>query len=144
MVAGVVAVAGPIYLVYARFGECRSAAASVAWPRATAEITAAGVEKLGLWRPAFLPTASYRFTANGREQTGSRIAFRSLATRDPKEAQASAGQYPMGAKVKVAYDPVDPHDSVLEPGPEGTKVLTFDVIRAFTAGVFVLLVTLLL
>jgi hypothetical protein len=58
--------------------------------------------------------------------------------------QAFAQKYSVGTKVKVTYDPADPQNSALEPGPEGTKVLTYDVIWLFCVGVFCLLTILLL
>jgi hypothetical protein len=51
-----------------------------------------------------------------------------IASRDEKEAQALAQKYSVGMKVKVTYDPANPQDSALEPGPEGAKILTYEVI----------------
>jgi hypothetical protein len=144
IVAGIVSIVGSVYLLFVRFGECRSAEASVKWPSVSGEITANTLKKFGFLRPAFAPFVEYTFKANGQDQTGKRIAYRVLASRDEKEVQAIAKKYPVGAKVKVTYDPAHPQDSVLEPGPEGTKVLTYDVVWAFCAGTFVLLAVFLL
>jgi hypothetical protein len=67
-----------------------------------------------------------------------------IACRDEKEAQAFVKKYSVGAKVKVTYNPANPQDSVLETGPEGTKVLAYDVIWFFCVGVFCVLTNLLL
>jgi hypothetical protein len=144
LIAGTVSIGASIYFLFVPFGECRSAEASVKWPSAPGQIIKILVQKFGLWRPAFLPVVEYPFHANGRDQTGKRIAYRVLASRDEKEAQAFVKKYPVGAKVKVTYDPANPQDSVLEPGPEGTKVLTYDVIWFFCVGVFCVLTNLLL
>jgi uncharacterized protein DUF3592 len=144
LVGGVMAIVGAIYFLFVRFGECRSAEASVKWPSASGQITASSVQKFGFLRKAFVPFVEYAFKANGHDQTGKRVAYRMLATRDEKEAQAFISKYPVGAQVKVAYDPVDPRDSVLERGPEGTKIVTSDVIWLFCVGVFGVLVNLLL
>lgn len=144
LITGVVSIGASIYFVFVRFGECRSAEASVKWPSAPGQITVSSAQKFGLWRPAFLPVVEYAFHANGYDQTAKRITYRVLASRDEREAQTFVKKYPVGARVKVTYDPVNPQDSVLEPGPEGTKVPTYDVIWFFCVGVFCVLTNLLL
>jgi hypothetical protein len=144
LIAGVVSLAGAFYFLFVRIGECRSAEASRKWPGSPGEITASSVRKFGLWRPVFVPIVTYAFKANGHDQAGKRIAYRVIASRAEPEAAAFALRYPLGAKVTVTYDPANPQDSVLEPGPEGTKILTNDVIWFFCAGAFAILVNLLL
>ena len=144
LVAGVISIGGLIYFLFVRFGECWSAEASGKWPSAPGQTIKISMPKFGLWRPAFLPVVEYMFHANGHDQTGKRIAYHVLASRDEKEAQAFVKKYPVGAKVKVTYDPANPQDSVLEPGPEGAKVLTYDVIWLFCVGVFCVFTNLLL
>jgi hypothetical protein len=144
LIGGVMAIVGAIYFLFVRMGECRSAAASMKWPSASGEIIASLARKFGFLRPAFVPFVEYTFKANGHDQAGKRAAYRVIASRDEKEAQTIAKKYPVSAKVKVTYDPANPQDSVLEPGPEGTKVLTSDVIWLFCVGVFGVLVNLLL
>jgi hypothetical protein len=143
LIGGIVSLGGAIYFLFVRWGECRSAAASVKWPSAPGQITKSSVQKFGLWRPAFLPFVEYAFNANGHDQAGKRVAYRVLASRDQEEAEAFVKKYPVGAKVKVTYDPANPQDSVLEPGTEGTRVLTYDVIWFFCIGVFCIFTNLL-
>ena len=64
------------------------------WPSAPGQITASSAQKFGLWRPAFVPFVEYAFQANGHDQTGKRIAYRVIASRDEKETQAIAKKYP--------------------------------------------------
>jgi hypothetical protein len=144
LIAGVVSVGGAIYFMFVHLGECRSGAASLKWPSTPGQITASAVKKFGLWRPVFAPFVEYAFKANGHDQTGKRIAYRVITSRDEKEMQAVAQKYSVGTKVKVTYDPADPQNSALEPGPQGTKVLTYDVIWFFCVGVFCLATNLLL
>jgi len=108
MIAGVVSVGGAIYLFFVRISEHRSAPASGSWPSTPGQITASSIQKFGFWRTTFQPQVEYVFKANG--QTGKRIACRMLATRDEQEAQAIGRKYPVGAKVKVTYNPGDPQD----------------------------------
>jgi hypothetical protein len=97
-----------------------------------------------MFRPAYTPAVEYSFEANDHGQTGKRIAYRVLASRDEKEIQQIVAKYQPGTRVKVTYDPADPQNSVLEPGAQGTKVLTYDVVWLFCVGMFCVLVNLLL
>lgn len=144
LVAGVISILGSVYLYFIRLGECRSAEASVKWPSTPGQITSSKISKLGLVRPGYVPMVEYSFDANGHKQAGKRIAYRVLASRDEKEIERAVERYPLGAKVKVTYDPANPQNSVLEPGTQGTKVLTADVIWLFCVGLFCVLVNLLL
>jgi len=144
LVAGIVSLLGSVYLFFIRLGECRSAEASVKWPNALGVVTSSKMNKFGLFRPAYAPFIEYSYEANGHKQTGKRIAYRVLPSRDEKEIQRIVATYPPGAKVKVTYDPADPQNSVLEPGVKGTKVLTYDVVWLFCVGLLCVLVNLLL
>lgn len=144
LIGGVISLIGSVYLFFVRLGECRSAEASERWPNAQGQITSSKVNKFGFFRLAYVPAVEYSFAANGHNQSGKRIAYRLLASRDEKKMERVAAKYPSGAKVKVTYDPGDPHNSVLEPGPQGTKVLTYDVVWLFCVGLFCILINLLL
>lgn len=58
----------------------------------------------------------YRYEAGGFKRHGNVWRFGQLSGASEDWAQALAGKYPKGEKVKVAYDPADPDLSVLEPG----------------------------
>lgn len=144
LITGVISIGASIYFLFLRIGECRSAKASVNWPSVPGQITASAVRKFGFLRPAFVPFVEFAFKANGHEQTGKRIAYHVISSRNQKEVDAVAGKYTVGTKVKVTYDPSNPQDSALEPGPEGAKILTYEVIWFFCVGVFCVLTNLLL
>jgi len=144
LVAGAIPLIGSVYLFFVRLGECRSAEASAHWPSTPGQITSSKVSRSGLIRAAYAPAVKYSFEANGHPQAGNRIAYRVLASRDENEMQQIAGKYQPGSRVKVAYDPGNPQDSVLEPGAQGTKVLTYDVVWLFCVGLVCVLVNLLL
>jgi len=144
LVAGAISLGGAFYFLFVRIGECRSAKASEKWPTAPGKITNSTLRRFNSLRPVFVPVVEYAFTANGHDQTGKRIAYRVIASRDPQIVKAVADKYPVGAKVKITYDPANPADSVLEPGPEGTKVFTNDVIWFFCVGAAAILTNLLL
>jgi hypothetical protein len=144
LITGVISIGASIYFLFLRIGECRSAKASVNWPSVPGQINACAVRKFGFLRPAFVPFVEYMFKANGHDQTGKRIAYHVISSRDQKEVDAIAGKYTVGTKIKVTYDPANPQDSALEPGPEGAKILTYEVIWFFCVGVFCVLTNLLL
>ncbi len=144
LVAGVISIVGSVYLLFIRLGECRSAESSVKWPNTPGQITSSKINKLCIIRSGYVPVIEYSFEANGHKQTGKRIAYRELASREETEIERVVEKYPTGVKVKVTYDPADPQNSVLEPGTQGTKVLTYDVVWLFCVGLFCVLVNLLL
>ncbi len=144
LIAGVISLAGGIFFVFVRRRECESAAASKAWPSAPGRIVSATVRKIGGIRPGYVPVVEYTFEAKGQEIAGKRISYRVLASRDEAEMTRIAAKYPAGARVKVFYDPENTGDNVLEPGPEGTRIFTPDVVWLIAAGVFGILACLFL
>jgi hypothetical protein len=78
----------------------------------------------------------YRYTVGGQPQTGDRFRFQfwiSATSMAGRELQSIRGRYRVGEPVKVAVNPRDPSDSVLEPGPD------FNSMTAFGMGLFLLL-----
>lgn len=136
LTCGIISFLGGIYMAFIRYGETRSASASVNWPTAQGQMLSISSRKFGFPRPAFVPFAEYTFNANGHEQMGKRIGYRVIACRDEKEIERVVAKYPVGSKVKVTYNPADPRDSSIEPGPAGTRVFTSDVIWLLCVGFF--------
>jgi hypothetical protein len=63
----------------------------------------------------------YRYSAGGSTYNGDRYRFQFLLLRDRMESrdrELTLGRYRVGERVKVAVNPGDPSDSVLEPGPD--------------------------
>lgn len=136
LVCGIISFLGGIYMTFVRYGEARSAAASVNWPTAQGQMLSITVRKFGFPLPAFVPFAEYTFNANGHEQKGKRIGYRVIASRDEKKIEQVIAKYPAGSKVRVTYNPANTKDSSLEPGAAGTKVFTSDVIWLLCVGFF--------
>jgi Protein of unknown function (DUF3592) len=65
------------------------------------------------WRPLVV----YSYSVGGVRFMSTRIAFHSLARGTRDEAGTIAARYPPGRGLRVLYDPQDPEQSVLEPGP---------------------------
>ena len=111
---------------------------SLSWP------TASGTVVHGIIRPystrsgpAYEVKVAYAFTVGDKSYAGSQISF------GPGEGYASMehadkriGPYREGKMVTVHYDPSDPWQSVLEPGPTGEweKAMTISVIGLLLGG----------
>jgi Protein of unknown function (DUF3592) len=114
------------------------------WPEATATIVSSEVRVEGRGRRiTFEPQVAYRYEAQGRSFTGTRLGFapwlRELA-RD--EAEAAVRAYPAGASVPVYVHPQRPEFAILERRPPrgqlGSAVIALVVLAV---GVAVLVVS---
>ena len=68
-----------------------------------------------------LASIAYEFTVAGELHRGRRINLDEI--QDPSAIEATLARYPVGARVKVYYDPKDPESCVLERGlPKGLRM----------------------
>lgn len=65
----------------------------------------------------------YRYRVDGKEFESSVIVIGGHSY----SAHGAVGRYPQGQQVKVAYNPSNPHQAVLEPGVESTQMQTIGV-----------------
>jgi len=107
--------------------------ASEKWPttKGSIELSQLGTgtkrQRVGPDRRYYYPQIRYRYRVGMREYVSERISANSvfiLGARDlsdfksdPAEARAVVARYPGGSTVRVFYDPDDPRDALLEPGP---------------------------
>jgi len=89
--------------------------ASNDWPSAPGVITVSQVDSMLIKRKA-KAKISYRFTVGGGSYVGSRVRFADTTGSNRSSQEALIAPYPVGANVKVYYDPKNPKVSVLEPG----------------------------
>jgi hypothetical protein len=78
----------------------------------------------------------YRYATGGETYTGDRFRFQFVLTARRmrgRDVQSSLGRYRVGEPVKIAVNPANPADSVLEPGPD------FESMIPFVLGLFLLL-----
>lgn len=105
-------------IVTAKMLEVRKAAQ---WPSAMGKVTRSSVEAhhskgtSDTVQVRNMPVVTYEFTANGRKWTGDRISIGEDS--GGANTQATLQRYPVGAMVKVYYDPKNPKDCVLERDP---------------------------
>ena len=103
-----------------------SAKRSAYWPSTSGEVVHAEVEEhvnVGKDRKSTTTITTnvthessivYVYRVGGKEYRGDRVRFSWEMNR--AEAEATVAKYPVGASVRVYYDPDDPSDAVLETG----------------------------
>jgi uncharacterized protein DUF3592 len=78
----------------------------------------------------------YRYVTGGETYTGDRFRFQFVLTARKmvsRDVRSILGRYQVGEPVKIAVNPGNPADSVLEPGPD------FESMIPFVLGLFLLL-----
>lgn len=63
---------------------------------------------------SYVPKVDYSYTVAGQQYAGTRINFLRPHYASEKKAKEVVANYATGAAVTVAYDPVDPQNSVLD------------------------------
>ena len=111
-------------------------AAAERWLSAPGKILAVEAQRRGVGarNQYYLPLVRYSYTVHGRERQGSRLRFGYTRSRSRGGAEAMLAPYPVGADVKVRYDPEYPDQSVLEPGKTSANML----IMAIACGLLLL------
>lgn len=133
------------------------AAASAAWPATEGRIIASRVARIkqrGGGKETYTADITYEYSLDGRTFEGERVWFGDdYSASDASAFRAAVGRYPVGSAVKVHYDPAEPSESVLEPGPTwsgsvlyfvGLGLMTLGGLVALSAAGDLLLVTLAL
>ena len=123
-----VAVAVIVFLIRRRIAA--KAAASLSWPNAEGSITDSAVQSH--WdqnhrRNTYSAAIQYVYRIEDVEYRSSRVAWGGRASStDDRPARELAGRYPVGAAVRVYYNPDKRSEAVLEPsGRGGLQTLTF-------------------
>ena len=94
--------------------------ASMSWPSATGQISAASVRKNsstdedGYVDITYSPIVEYDYWVNGQVYKGHRIHFGITPSPRPGAAQAEVDRFPVGRQVTVFYNPEKPGEAVLE------------------------------
>ncbi len=72
---------------------------------------------------------AYRYTVAGRRYSSDQLGFVKVRTGYEWDAQSVQRRCPVGARVRVSYDPDDPSVAVLQPGvtPSSVVVLGFGI-----------------
>jgi len=91
---------------------------SLSWPKADGVITQS--RNMPVYRSIGVDIG-YRYATGGQTYSGGRFRFQFALTERhmrSRDVQSILGRYQVGEHVKVAVNPGNPADSVLEPGPD--------------------------
>jgi hypothetical protein len=133
--------AGGVYLVIALRNVAR-AKASADWPSVRGIIRQAEVrretDRKGL--RYFGAQIVYDYEINGLVYTSSKVSFGDYSSGNPAHADEIVAQYPVGAQVRVYYDPAAPRVAVLETGIRGAAWLMAAICAVFIiAGIWMMI-----
>lgn len=102
------------------YRKMSSAKASLQWPSTKGEVIVSELDENKL------PTVEYRYTAAGQDFTRP-VSFSEDITSAPNGPQSCLAQYPMGCNLDVFYEPANPRNTTLQPGPAKEDKLIFYV-----------------
>jgi hypothetical protein len=98
--------------------------ASENWPTVTGEVIESKVIIPTGSRGTYAPRVSYRYQINGVTLIGNRISFASISRKPFLGMAERVGEsYHVSQSVQVSVSPVDPGQSVLEPGAKPSTYL---------------------
>ena len=149
-VIGVFCVAGGLYLSFASIGTMLDARRSERWPTVVGQMESVKVFQIppdpemdnldDLIRP-WRVHIDYRYTVDGTDYRGHRGSFDERSREyEEAEAQAVAERYRASKQVTVHYEPGDPSNSVLRPGPRPASQRTpYAWLVTVALGLFLLL-----
>ncbi len=143
IVGGLIVLAGAAGLVFGVRNQVL-AASSTGWTGVDAEVVVsrvvAGYRRHG--HSSYAPDVEYAYSVAGQRFVGTRMSFSSVGSgRDPVPSQDVIAHYQVGKRIRVFYDPVDPAQSVITPGPgpdDGGLTIIAGAFLAFGAVVIVL------
>ena len=95
------------------------AAASLSWPTVEGSILSSEVYEqcCGEYAEGWFPKVSYSYSVGGKEYISDKVEFVSMGDGNTNYfAQQVIRRYPVGKRVKVYYNSLDPAVAVLEPG----------------------------
>jgi hypothetical protein len=96
----------------------RRGAESTTWPLAEGVIVSSEVtSEHGADGVLYAPSIHYTWTVAGKSYAGSAVTAEGPSSSSvASEARSAVARHPAGSVAKVAYNPIDPSDGVLEPG----------------------------
>lgn len=94
-------------------------ARALTFPTADGVLTRSGVRTVdGSDGPSYRLDIAYDYAVGGRPYAGTRYSYSEMGTNTGAWQRVS-NRLPVGTRVPVAYDPADPAESLLRPGPTG-------------------------
>lgn len=112
------------FFIWIGIDQVRYATDSLEWPSVAGTVSHSGVESHSsrsgnAASTSYHARVVYRYVVDDADFEGERISYGAYGTGDAERAARIAARYPLGAAVRVYYQPGNPQESVLEPGGEG-------------------------
>lgn len=129
-IVGIVFIFGS-WMVHTNFSVpmVKEAKASETWPTTTGMITYSDIQQSESdGTTMYAAKINYDFTVDKKSYSGDRITLSSgnSSTSSIREVKKELQTYPLGANVKVYYDPELPNNAVLQPGADFfTKLIKY-------------------
>ncbi|HTY98378.1 MAG TPA: DUF3592 domain-containing protein [Rhodocyclaceae bacterium] len=130
-------VVGGIFSIAPAVKTIQLARASLAWPTAPGRVTVAEVREDYDSRGRYCtPRIAFEYQVDGRSYESDSLLVGTTPSGSMPYARSVTEKYPVGAAVRVAYNPADPQRAVLEPGPRAEDYLApFAAVLLIAAGV---------
>jgi len=93
------------------------------WPTTTGTVTHSRIETRSLVKTTYVARITYTYEVYGRQHTSSAVDQAGKDTNAQSDAEALQNKYPVGARAKVYYDPLNPSRAYLEPDNSSTTYL---------------------
>jgi hypothetical protein len=104
-------------LLWFGFGNLQKALQSPDWPTTAGKILSSEVVDAGENDMQFDAAVSFVYRVNGETLKGEKVQLDQWAASDVKSKRRVVRQFPEGRAVTVYYNPADPAEAVLVPGP---------------------------
>jgi hypothetical protein len=106
-----------LFALYKGGRDLQWAQASPNWPTVTGIVEHSQVaESVDKGKKSYYADVVYRYEVQGTAHQAKQIAFGDYRSSDPAPYQEIISRYPVGANVKIYYQPDVPEVAVLEPG----------------------------
>lgn len=133
---GVIAIVIGAIPYIVQFRQGLRADASKKWPTSHGTVTASALERLPDKKWRYRAAVQYAYRAGGKNYQASRVFWGGNEGRE-KHMASVIETYPVGAKVRVFYDPNDPAEAVLNPIQNtGSRPMVLYAMAMTTLGLF--------
>lgn len=120
----------------------QDARASASWPTVDGRVTRSEVSKStdADGADSYSPEVLYEYQVDDQSYENSTIKFGENSYSSRRRAEEIAATYPVGQRVTVSYDPIEPGQSVLEPGVTGGSYIVLGIGAVFVVVSLLILV----
>jgi hypothetical protein len=130
ILTGLLMIGMSIPFLFGAYGEYRDAHATAKWPTVPGHVNSIEIGSFsgraapqGRIRTVWEVNVSYEYSVANEVYRGNKIWFDGSGTLSRTKAEEIADRFAEGRTVPVFYNPADPGDAVLVPGPGDTRFI---------------------